>query len=509
MRTARGFSVRVGLVGLTLLCAAILSGQTRSALTHYHDGEILYEQGDLIGALRAFERAYAEDPKAHRGDRIGMHFEDYDPAFQIGRIHARLGEFEQAQRYFARCAAGRYTENSQNAEEFSRWRAVVDRAVLAARARTPAQPAAPTATAPALEVPPSSERRPSPPSSSVLPPAAASERTRPVSPTRTASPTPERTPVMPEPAIVAGDLRAPTALPLATPTVSPPGPSPTPAPNRNSVRGVLLAVVSLLVLAAIALGTWSLRGRRVSRAEDGTVNIGRYGISSLLGVGSASFVYEARDRKTGEVVALRIRRPDASSDVLERFEREAAALERLSDGKDAGLAPGLIQRSSRTVSGRVIDYLVLELLSGRTLLDLSRNARRRLEPDLCLEILRTIADALRQARAAGLAHPELTAEDIFLIDPVPLNAGNPIALKTFGLIDADSGSRSSTAGLIRIALEIFRGRAGAWEDEGTVPSEVPEPLRAFLLRLQKEPLPTLEEFCSVLESCRTVASGTP
>ena len=117
--------MRIRLLVSLLLGAAIASGlslaQSSAALGHYHLGVVRSEEGDWPAALKEFEQAYALDPKPHRGERIGMHFEDYDPAFQLGRVHARLGNFREAARYFAQCASGGYTERSANAEEFRRW----------------------------------------------------------------------------------------------------------------------------------------------------------------------------------------------------------------------------------------------------------------------------------------------------------------------------------------------------------------------------------------------------
>ncbi|MGH9400392.1 MAG: tetratricopeptide repeat protein, partial [Thermoanaerobaculia bacterium] len=123
------------------LAALPAAAQPAAALDAYHRGQSLSDEGDYTRALAAFQKAFDLDPTPKRGERIGMHYEDYDPAFQLGRVHARLGNFEDASRFFARCASGGYTQRSQNADEYRRWKAVVDRALASARARPTAAPA--------------------------------------------------------------------------------------------------------------------------------------------------------------------------------------------------------------------------------------------------------------------------------------------------------------------------------------------------------------------------------
>lgn len=89
-------------------------------MAHYHRAQFLYGRRDLAGALREFEGAYALDPKPKLGERVGMHFEDYDPEFEIAGIEAQLGHWGEAKRLLALCASHGYTARSQNAEEFER-----------------------------------------------------------------------------------------------------------------------------------------------------------------------------------------------------------------------------------------------------------------------------------------------------------------------------------------------------------------------------------------------------
>jgi len=474
---------------------ASLEAAAGSALTAYTRGERLFEAGDLAGARRAFEQAYALDPKAHRGERVGMHFEDYDPAFQLGRIHARLGNFEEAEKFFRECAAGGYTARSENAEEFRRWSAVVERALAAGRERARAEPTPPLRR---LEEPPPT-RPPEPEATAVrreptpatpaavalLPPSPSPRSVRTVSSARTPT--------------AGGDASAPVAIPTPLPTgraekeLSPAVATGAFAPPSSTGTALREARPFLLALAAATLGASLLllrklaRRRRLSPVGEGVVPFGRYAITGLLGAGRTSFVYDARDRRSGQPVALRIRRPDRSPEDTERFSREAAALERIRRSSSEIHALNVLARGTEKTGTGSLEYLALEKLSGRTLLSLSRNAGKRLDPVLSVEILREIAAALRNVRAHRLAHDELAAEDIFLMDPVPVNAGNPIHLKLLGLCAGAADPARDAAALAAIAAELFRGRAPSWEKDEWVAQRLPAALREALLRARSGP----------------------
>lgn len=483
-----------------LLLASAATAQPSAALGHYRHGLSLYERDDLPGALQEFQQAYAIGPNPQPGDRIGMHFEDYDPEFQIGRVYARLGNFDEASRFFESCAAKGYTKGSQNAEEFRRWRGVVRQAleVRTLAARAVATPLPTRVAAPAPTLLPTATTLPEPTRAAVTTmPAVAAQRTAPPPTTRPISPVATTAPAA---ASSAATRPPPTAAPTTafSPASTPPAPLEA-APSFWEGRAALAALAAALILAALAAWQWS-RARRGFRTER-DVGFGRYAITGLLGVGRSSFVYDARDRKKGTLVALRVRRPDRPATRGERFRREAEALES-ANRHDAVPAPRLLMSGVEKVGRATLPYLVLERLSGRNLFDVSRSARRRLDALLCVEILRSVARGVRAAREAGLMHEELTAEDIFLVEPVPQNAGNPIHLKILGLSRGKAEKERDAVALASIAAELFRGRARAWEDDDSVPDYVPAPLRPFLARATKgdtEPPPSLEELEAAIE----------
>jgi tetratricopeptide (TPR) repeat protein len=502
--------------GLLVLFAAFApgarGGSSSEALDHYHRGAALYARGELEPAISEFRSALALDSGPHKGARVGMHFEDYDPQFQIGRIQARLGRFDEARKMFEACAASGYTEKSENGEEFRRWRAIVQQAVAAATpapvpkpppatvsapppASSVSEPPPPAAPSPAAAVP----APPRPPASA---PAPASATAQPPPRTEQAPPasTGEIVPVpAPAPAETAG-LRLPASLSPPTLPPAPRRPAPVPEPRLPLSTGLWIAAAA----AALLLGGWAaFRGRHGDR-ETAELSFGRYAIGDLIAAGRHSFVYGASDRKTGERVALKLRRVSKPAGQADRFEREAQALELFRRAPAASLGPRPVARGSVRSPAGAIEYVALEPLKGRTLIDFSRNARRKLDALLCIDILRAVVAGLERGRELGLGHEELAADDVYLLEPLPLNAGNPVVIRVLGWTPRRAETDSEVRGVAAIAAEIFRGRGRSSEDADPL-DRVPTPLREVLKRTSGEgggALPSLKELAAALESFR-------
>lgn len=518
--------------------AASRADAASEALDHYHRGASLYASGDLSGAEAEFRSALALDAGPHRGARVGMHFEDYDPRFQIGRIDARLGRFEEARKMFDACAASGYTERSENAEEFRRWRAVVQEALAAATATIPTAgkpspepgggaPASstptpvPAATAAARPSPPSPEP---PPASTQAHPAPAARVEAPSGkfppPPRTAEPAKGSAELLrvPPPATREAAVAAPprAAAPTSSPTPATAGSSAAAHPSEKAPERPPLAapVLAWLAAAAAALLLGGLAAVRLRRAGARSTELvfGRYAVGDLIAAGRHAFVYAASDRKTGEPVALKLRAaPNPSSDP-DRFEREARSLERERRSTTPSPAPRLVARGAVRSAGAAVEFVALERLRGRTLADFARNARRNLDARLCLDILAAVIAAIERGREAGLGHEELAADDVFLLEPLPLNPGNPVSLRILGWTERRANEEAEVRGVAAIAAEIFRGRGHA-SGGPEVFERAPGPLRDLLRRAGAEagaPAPSLRELREALEVCGTrsgVVSG--
>jgi len=507
--------------GLLLLVAAFAPGARGSsseALDHYHRGAALYAKGELEAALSEFRSALALDAGPHKGARVGLHFEEYDPQFQIGRIQARLGRFDDARKMFEACTASGYTEKSENGEELRRWRSIVQQAVAAATpAPAPKPPPVPAVSSPPpvssasdsspTTAPSTATTVPAPSHPPVSAPAPGSASAQPPPKTEQAPPasTGEIVPVpAPSPAETAGP-RLPASLSPLT-SSPPPGreaphrPAPVPEPRVPLSTWLWIAAAA----AALLLGGWvAFRGRHRDR-ETAELSFGRYAIGDLIAAGRHSFVYGASDRKTGERVALKLRRVSKPAGQADRFEREAQALELFRRAPAASLGPRPVARGSVRSPAGAIEYVALEPLKGRTLIDFSRNARRKLDALLCIDILRAVVAGLERGRELGLGHEELAADDVYLLEPLPLNAGNPVVIRVLGWTPRRAETDSEVRGVAAIAAEIFRGRGRSSEDADRL-DRVPTPLREVLKRTSGEgggALPSLKELAAALESFR-------
>ncbi|HEX2571869.1 MAG TPA: protein kinase, partial [Polyangia bacterium] len=92
----------------------------------------------------------------------------------------------------------------------------------------------------------------------------------------------------------------------------------------------------------------------------GTLIAGRFEIEGLAAKGGMGLVYRARDRQTGQPVALKVRRPEARSQDTERLLREAQVLSEL---RHPGIAAYL--GHGRLPEGQI--FLAMEWVQGEDL----------------------------------------------------------------------------------------------------------------------------------------------
>jgi serine/threonine protein kinase len=151
----------------------------------------------------------------------------------------------------------------------------------------------------------------------------------------------------------------------------------------------------------------------------------RYKVGRKLGEGGMSFVYEAKDISSGELVAVKIMTPKLAQDktAAERLRREAGLAMRLDH-------PNIcrILRLGETEEGLI--YLVMPLLKGELLSD--KEVREGPIPvDAGVPIMRQVCDALHFAHEQQIIHRDLKPENIFIC---PEGEGPPRAVVTdFGL----------------------------------------------------------------------------
>jgi non-specific serine/threonine protein kinase len=133
--------------------------------------------------------------------------------------------------------------------------------------------------------------------------------------------------------------------------------------------------------------------------------LGPYQIVSALGSGGMGEVYRAEDLRLHRTVAIKILPPEAAtSDRVERFEREARAASALNH-------PNILTIHDVGREGQTA-YLAMEWVEGQTLRDLLRADPVPLRRTL--QIARQIAEALAKAHAAGIVHRDLKPENVMV-----------------------------------------------------------------------------------------------
>jgi len=165
-------------------------------------------------------------------------------------------------------------------------------------------------------------------------------------------------------------------------------------------------------------------GKRIARAPFD----GRYDLERQLGRGSTGTVWEARDRLTSQVVAVKVIQPHlvTSPSAQRRFLREVASARSLRH-------PHTVQvlAHGRTPEGNA--YLVMERLAGVTLS--SRLAETgALEQQRAIKIVAQILDAAGAAHRLQIVHRDLKPSNVVLIE----QDGDPDFAKVcdFGLAKA-------------------------------------------------------------------------
>jgi eukaryotic-like serine/threonine-protein kinase len=162
---------------------------------------------------------------------------------------------------------------------------------------------------------------------------------------------------------------------------------------------------------------------------------GRYRIRARIARGGMSTVYRAVDERLDRLVAVKVMSSGLSADpeFADRFTREARASAKLSHINTVAVYD---QGSEDTAYGRLV-YLVMELVTGRTLRDLLRE-RGRLRPAEAVSIMEPVLAALAVAHRAGLVHRDIKPENILLSDE------GVIKVADFGLARAVGAEGTAT-----------------------------------------------------------------
>jgi eukaryotic-like serine/threonine-protein kinase len=166
----------------------------------------------------------------------------------------------------------------------------------------------------------------------------------------------------------------------------------------------------------------------------GDVVGGRFELNRPTGSGGMGEVFRARDRASGEVVAVKVllegRAPDAA-----RFAREAQVLAELRH-------PRIVQYVDHGVTPSGEPYLAMEWLEGEHLLSRLLRGRPTVGEAVILAI--RVAEALGAAHARGIVHRDLKPTNLFLVD----RRFDRVKLLDFGIAHLHDVTRMTQTGML-------------------------------------------------------------
>ena len=180
----------------------------------------------------------------------------------------------------------------------------------------------------------------------------------------------------------------------------------------------------------------------------GMVLADRFEVVRRLGAGGIAEVFQARDRVTGQDVALKALHDHLAQDaaLAARFRREMGVTRSL-DHPCIVRVFDLHEHDGRP-------FFSMEILRGRTLA--SRIAEGPLPPDEARRIARAVCEALRPAHRAGVVHRDLKPQNVFLCDD------GAVKLLDFGLARVAGQARLTAQSMVMgtpgyIAPELLAG----------------------------------------------------
>jgi serine/threonine protein kinase len=155
--------------------------------------------------------------------------------------------------------------------------------------------------------------------------------------------------------------------------------------------------------------------------------LAHYEITSQLGKGGMGEVYQAKDRKLGRDVAIKVLPQEFARDTdrVARFQREAKLLASLNHPNVAAIYG--LEESGGT------NFLVLELVEGETLADRIKAGPVTVEESLKLAL--QIAEALEAAHEKGVIHRDLKPANI------KVTPDGKVKVLDFGLAKAYAGEK--------------------------------------------------------------------
>ncbi len=185
--------------------------------------------------------------------------------------------------------------------------------------------------------------------------------------------------------------------------------------------------------AAVDVATGQHRPAMTERGAEFLGVPGRFQILSQIGSGGMGIVYKVRDLETGEIVALKLLKPEIASDPRMREElRKEVCLARKVTHKN-------VCRIHEFYRSDAASCISMEFVGGESLLSRLRRAGALPVRD-SIEITRQICAGLREAHAHGIVHRDLKPANIMI------DAAGVVKIMDFGIarLSQESGQLTGT-----------------------------------------------------------------
>jgi tRNA A-37 threonylcarbamoyl transferase component Bud32 len=163
------------------------------------------------------------------------------------------------------------------------------------------------------------------------------------------------------------------------------------------------------------------------------VSFSRYRLLSRLGQGGMGVVHRALDRETNQEVAVKIGNVPTDAAAAERFMREMRHAVAVRHPHVCS-----VYGSGRTDDGSI--FLVMELISGPSLLDLAR--KRRAAPSLWLEVLRALAEGLSAVHEKEIVHRDVKPQNVMF------SKRGTLKLLDFGIARSGTDETVTSTGMV-------------------------------------------------------------
>ena len=231
----------------------------------------------------------------------------------------------------------------------------------------------------------------------------------------------------------------------------------------------------------------------------GTTLAGRYLVEDVIGEGGMATVYRARHKLVDRPCAVKIMNPALASDptTRERFRREAKSAQTLAH-------PNVIEIFDQGETPEGTTYIVMELLDGKTLADLTDAGPVPLPR--AIPIMIQMCRAIARAHDLGVVHRDLKPENIFIVRK-PFDGTDLVKVLDFGIAKSRGDTRLTNAGELfgtpqYLAPErITGGEAGPSVDlyalgviffemaTGKLPFEASDPTTFLIKHMKEKPPP--------------------